>query len=465
MKKILIVIISVLAFGCNRKQMAVLPQLSLPVDSSLQLPPARVFFPEQSLQALIDTAMQHNPDYLAYQQQIRVAKAQLYAAKRGLLPQLEVYLGAGNRRFGEYTMDGVGNFDTNFSPNIRPNQRMTNPLPDYQLSARTSWELDIWGRLNAMRKAAAARYLATEAGMRWKQTQLVSEVAMQYYTLRALFEIQNIVRENAILQEAGLQLVNIKLEAGRSNALAVQQFEAQMARTKALYHQIELEKINSQAILKLQLGLTQINKIDTLPLGQLDFSSRTYTAVPAAVMQQRPDIQAAQRQLEAAGADLKAMQAAFFPQLVLSSELGFQSFSAGKFLDPASLAWNLVGGITAPVFRQGQLKAGKKQAEAQRLAAFQQYRKTVLQAYTEVFQCLQLANDLDKQYAEKQKQVESLQLAVKYATELFAAGFASYLEVVIAQNDVLEAEMERVRVQLERYQNQVSLYRALGGGW
>jgi NodT family efflux transporter outer membrane factor (OMF) lipoprotein len=465
MKKLLFISIAVLVWGCNRQQTAVLPTLSLPVDSSLQLPPARVFFPEKSLQALIDTAMRHNPDYLAYQQQLSIAKAQLYAAKRGLLPQLDVYVGAGNRRFGEYTMDGVGNFDTNFSPNIRRDQRMTNPLPDYQLSARASWELDIWGRLNAMRKAAAARYLATEAGIRWQQTQLVSEVAMQYYKLRALFEIQHIVSENARLQEAGLQLVNIKLEAGRSNALAVQQFEAQLARTKALYHQIEMDKINSQALLKLQLGLTELNKLDTLPLSQLDFSSRTYTAVPAAVMQQRPDIQAAQYALEAAGADLKAMQAAFFPQLVLTPEFGLQSFNAGKFLDPASLAWQLVGGITAPVFRQGQLKAGKKQAEAQRLQAFQLYRKTVLQAYTEVFQCLQLANELDKQYNEKQKQVESLQLAVKYATELFAAGFASYLEVVVAQNDVLEAEMERVRVQLERYSNQVALYRATGGGW
>jgi NodT family efflux transporter outer membrane factor (OMF) lipoprotein len=438
----------------------------LPVDSTQSaLPKTEEWFATPVLRQLIDTALRNNPDYLGNLAALQLARADLYARKKGLLPGVEVFAGAGLRRFGEYTMDGVGNFDTNFSPNIRPDQKMSNPLPDLQLAARVSWELDLWGKLRQMRRAAAKRYLATEAGLHWQRTLLVSEVAATYYELRALHEIQRIVKRNADLQAGGLELTKIKLEAGRLNALAVQQFEAQLARTQAMYHALQGDKLRTLNQLNLQLGQVQGAPYDTAALLSDDFAPLRLAGVPAQALEQRPDVRAATLALQAAGADVEAARRAFYPQLVLGPELGFQSFNPEKWLNPASLAWNLVGGLTAPAFQQGRLKAQLASEQARQKQAFQSYRQTALRAYTEIFNGLQQDQQLQLQYEAKQRQVNSLREGIQSATELYAAGYATYVEVVLAQNNALDAEIELVQVQLARYLNRIALYRALGGGW
>ena len=118
---------------------------------SIQLPDAASFFNDKRLQSLLDQAVRHNPDYLALEAGVQSQRAELLARKNALLPNIDLFLGAGTRRFSEYSIDGVGNFDTNFSPNIRPDQRMPNPLPDYAIRMQACWELDLWGRLNNMR--------------------------------------------------------------------------------------------------------------------------------------------------------------------------------------------------------------------------------------------------------------------------------------------------------------------------
>ncbi|MDP2187257.1 MAG: TolC family protein [Sphingobacteriaceae bacterium] len=468
MKKLLIgvVLTAALLAGCNRSAPKTLATQGIPLDSAqVELPKVQTWFVTPALQQLIDSALQRQPDYLSNLATLQQARAELMARKYGLLPALDVFGGRGLRRFGEYTMDGVGNFDTNFSPNIRPDQRMPNPLPDYQLSARLSWELDVWGRLSSLKRAAAKRYLATEAGLHWQKTLLVAEIATTYYELRTLNEIQTIVKQNETLQLGGLNLVKIKLEAGRVTALAVQQFEAQLAETQALFHALEGDKLRAANRLNLQMGQVQGPFSDSLLGTDLTFETLPFSTVPAKALLARPDVKAAALQLEAAGADVKAAEAAFFPQLVLGPEIGFQSFNPAQWLSPASLAWNLVGGITAPVFARGNLRADLKRAQVQQTQAFQAYRKAALTAYTELLDALQQDRQLALQLEAKQRQVSSLKEGVKSATELFAAGYATYLEVVLAQNNVLAAEIQLAQVRLQRKLNQVQLYRALGGGW
>ncbi len=455
-----------LLVGCNRSAPKLLESQALPLDTSqVAMPSVQSWFLTPALQQLIDSAVRQQPDYLSSIAGLQQARAELLARKYGLLPSLDVFAGRGLRRFSEYTMDGVGNFDTNFSPNIRPDQRMPNPLPDLQLNARLSWELDVWGRLSSLKRAAAQRYLATEAGLHWQKTLLVSEIATTYYELRTLNEIQTIVKQNENLQLGGLQLVKIKLEAGRVTALAVQQFEAQLAETQAMYHALEGDKLRAANRLNLQMGQIRGGLADSLVSVDSNFEVISFAAVPAQALLARPDVKAAALQLEAAGADLKAAEAAFFPQIVLGPEIGFQSFNPAQWLSPASLAWNLVGGITAPVFSRGSLRADLKRAKVQQTQAFQAYRKVALTAYTEILDAMQQDRQLALQMEAKLRQVNSLREGVKSATELFAAGYATYLEVVLAQNNVLAAEIQLAQVRLQRKLNQVQLYRALGGGW
>lgn len=468
MKKILLGLIlsGSLLVGCNRSAPKLLEGQVLPLDTAqVAMPKVQSWFLTPVLQQLIDSAVRQQPDYLSSVASLQQARADLLARKYGLLPSLDVFAGRGLRRFSEYTMDGVGNFDTNFSPNIRPDQRMPNPLSDLQVNARLSWELDVWGRLSSLKRAAAKRYLASEAGLHWQKTVLVSEIATTYYELRALNEIQNIVKQNENLQSGGLTLVKIKLEAGRVTALAVQQFEAQLAETQAMYHALEGDRLRAFNRLNLQMGYISGKLTDSLMATDSNFEAISFAGVPAKALLERPDVKAAALLLEATGADVKAAQAAFFPQIILGPEIGFQSFNPAQWLSPATLAWNLVGGITAPVFARGNLRADLKRAQVQQMQAFQAYRKVALTAYIEILDALQQDRQMALQLEAKQRQVSSLKEAVKSSTELFAAGYATYLEVVLAQNNVLVAEIELAQVRLQRRLNQVNLYRALGGGW
>ncbi|MBA4303939.1 MAG: RND transporter [Sphingobacteriaceae bacterium] len=451
--------------ACKTKQVAVPKMPEFAKVDSVRIPDASTFFNDQRLQQLLDQAVKHNPDYLALQAGVQSQRAELLARKNALLPNIDLFAGAGNRRFSEYSVDGVGNFDTNFSPNIRPDQRMPNPLPDYALRVQASWELDLWGRLNNMRKAAAYRYLGSESGLRWMRATLSAEVAQAYYAVLAMNEMQRIVSDNIGVQQTAVELVKLQQAAGRATALAVQQTEAQLFRTQALAAQVAADRLRASNQLQLLVGkYPQLDNDSTGLMGVIPPSMQK-TGIPTAWLLQRPDLQQASLELSASGADVRSAQAAFFPRLVLTPDFGLHGFNASAFFDPASLAWQLAGGLTAPVFNQRMLKAGLMQAEARQKQALQQFTKTSLSAYNEVYEALLMADLLERNFQEKQREVNSLRQGVRTAGELFAAGYASYLEVIIAQNDVLAAEMELVRVQQARFQNTILLYKAVGGSW
>ncbi|MFN3529620.1 MAG: TolC family protein [Bacteroidia bacterium] len=457
---------STFLISCQSKQNLPISMLPMQEVATWEaLPKPEVFFSDSNLQVLLQAAMRQNPDYLQMQAMVGISRATRDAATGALLPRFEIFAGAARRRFSEYSMDGVGNFDTNFSPNIRPDQRMPNPLPDYVVQARVSWELDIWGKLSAMRKAAAQRYLASEAGLAWQRTVLAADVANTYYELLAFDAMQRIIERNVEVQLDAVNLVKLQQQAGRATALAVQQTEAQWLRTKALGAQIQIQRMRTANALFLLTGsFAEVLHTTT----ELEVSSSNIDipeAIPVKWLEKRPDLKQAELELKAAGADVYAARAAFFPSVRLAPEIGQHSFNPATFFDPASLAWQAAAGLTAPVFQQRELKARLRQQEAMQVMAQQAYRKASLQAYNEVYEALFVAGRLQEALDAKAAEVASLQAGVKSSLELYTAGYATYLEVIIAQNDVLAAEMELVQVKLALLQNMVLLYRAVGGSW
>ena len=203
-------------------------------SASFARQPWRELFADPNLVSLIDTALQANPDLRITLQRIEIARADLRVRRGALLPQVEGVASAGVERFGDYTLDGVGNYDTNLSPNVEGKRRIPNPTPDFFLGLRSSWEIDLWGKLRQRRQAAYLRLLATERGRHLVQTQLVAEVARQYFTLLSHDNELLVLRKNQQLQERALDIVGTLKRAGRANELAVQQFRAQLLRTRAL---------------------------------------------------------------------------------------------------------------------------------------------------------------------------------------------------------------------------------------
>jgi outer membrane protein TolC len=192
------------------------------------------FFADPYLVSLVDTAVRHNYDALIALQRIEAARATFEAGRAALLPSVDVVASAGVDKYGKYTLNGVGNYDTNLSEHVDGDRRIPNPTPDYFLGLRSAWEIDLWGKLRSRKKAAYARYLASRQGRHLVATALVAEVATRYYQLLALDEELEIIRKTLPLQEISLETIRIQKLGGRATQLAVQQFEAQLLRTRSL---------------------------------------------------------------------------------------------------------------------------------------------------------------------------------------------------------------------------------------
>jgi HAE1 family hydrophobic/amphiphilic exporter-1 len=423
------------------------------------------FFTDPLLQQLLDTALLHNTDMLLATQRMETARAQLMAASRAWLPEVNAVISAGVDRYGDYTLNGVGNFDTNLSPNIDDKRRIPGPTPEYFAGLRSSWEIDLWGKLRSRKKAAYLRFLSTEQGRKLVTTQLISQVAAMYYQLIVLDYEQEVIRRNIGLQESALATVQIQQEAGRATLLAVQQFSAQLLNTRSLALGLKQQSLELENQLNALLGrFPRPVKRDTSLL-TASLPPFAKTGVPAAMLARRPDIQQAALELEAAKADVQAARAAFLPSLTITPYLGFNSFNAGLlFNTPASVAYGILGGVSAPLLNKKQLQSQYNISNAAGMSAFYQYRQSVINGYQEVISALGQLRNGQEAYTLKMAEVQMLKDGVSTANDLYATGYANYLEVITAQKSVLEAELALAGSRKDLFLGTITLYRALGGG-
>lgn len=425
----------------------------------------KTFFKDAYLTALIDTALQNNLDLKIAAQRIEMVRSNILAAQGALLPSVSAEVTGGGRKFGDYTMDGVGNYDTNFSENIDADRRLPAPfLPDYFVGLRSAWEIDIWGKLKTQKKAAYNRLLATEKARHAIITGLIAEIASAYYELIALDTEMAIIQKNIALQRSAVETIKIQKEGGRANELGVQQFSAQLFNTQSLEVEKQQEIIEAENKLNLLLGrfpqpITRSARLEqTLP-------QTAATGIPANMLRRRPDIQQAQFDLLANYSEQQAAQLAFLPSLNITAFLGFNSFKSNLLFNPGSIAYNAIGGLAGPLINRKALKAGQKRAEAASLEALFTYNKAVLTGFQEVSTSLKKLENNRKINEFKTQEVDVLQQAVVTSKDLFLTGYASYLEVITAQRTVLEAELSLTDVQKNQYLALIELYRSLGGGW
>ena len=212
------------------------------------------FFADPYLKNLIAAGLKNNLDLQIALQRIEIARAAVKARKGALLPTLDLAARAGVEKFGDYTMNGVGNYDTNLSENIQGDRRIPTPTPDYFLGLSSSWEIDLWGKLRNQKKAAYLRFLASENGRQLIKTALIAQVAEAYYELLTLDNELAIIRQNVQLQEKAVELIEVQQMAGRVTQLAVQQFTAQLLNTRSLEGQVQQRIVATENRLNTLLG-------------------------------------------------------------------------------------------------------------------------------------------------------------------------------------------------------------------
>ncbi|WP_338875398.1 TolC family protein [Spirosoma sp. SC4-14] len=422
-------------------------------------------FADPYLVALIDTALARNLDLKMAVQRVEMARASFQASQGALVPTVNAVGSAGFDRYGYYTMNGVGNYDTNLSDNIKGQSLIPNPTPDFFLGLRSSWELDIWGKLRNRRRASYTRLLASQEGRNLVITALTAEVARLYYTLLALDGELSIIRENIALQQQAVELVNVQKAAGRVTELAVQQFTAQLLNTRGLEGKTRQQIVQAENQLNALLGRYPQPIARGQSIEELQLPATVAAGIPTQLIRRRPDVRQAERELEAANVDVAVAQAEFLPSLTLTPYVGLNTFRLATLFDPVSIAVGALGGLTVPIFNRRVLKGNYAVTVARSREAYYGYQKTILTGVSEVTSSLKGLENYRGVADVQAQEVAMLRRATATSKDLFANGYATYLEVITAQRNVLDAELAQIETKRLQFLSLVELYRALGGGW
>ncbi len=422
----------------------------------------RQFFKDPYLNALIDTALSHNQELNITLQEIEIQRNEIRAKKGEYLPSVGIGGAAGVNKPGRYTPQGA--LEKNIE--IIPGEENPEPLQDYQLGAYATWEIDVWGKLHNAKRSAVNRYLSSIEGKNFMITHLVSEIANSYYELLALDNELAITRKNIEIQSNALKIVKQQKEAARVTELAVRRFEAQVLNTKGLQFSIEQNIVEVENRINFLLGrYPQHIERNSDAFIQL-VPQQLYAGVPAQLLQNRPDIKEAEYELAAAKLDVKVAKAKFYPSLSISAGVGLQGINPAYFIKtPEALLYSIVGELSAPLINRSGIKAGYLSASARQLQAVYNYEQTILNAYVEVLNQVNMMSNLEKSYDLKLQEVDALNEAVKIANGLFTSARADYMEVLLTQRDALESKFELIETKERQMNAFVNMYKALGGGW
>lgn len=420
------------------------------------------YFRDPRLVELLTLAVERNYDLRIALQRIEVARAGVRQATGAWVPQVGLAAGVGVRKFGLYTMDGAGNAATE----IRPGQTVPVHLPNFYLGLQASWEVNLAGRLHHLQESAKARYLATVEGANLVITNLVSDVAVAYYELAAVDRSLEVVEQTLVRQEEALQAMHVQKAAGHTNELAVQQFAGQLADTRALQAKLKQQARTIENQLNLLVG--RLPQTIGRPADALtrDVEDPAPLGVPSDLLRSRPDIRAAEHRMQAAGWDVKAARAAFYPSIRITSGVGYEAFDP-RFLfpTPASIAYSVAGGLVAPLVNRSAINAQFETASALQVQAMYEYQSTILTGFIDVASSLATVEQMDEIVEHRTEQLNALGETVATADLLFEAGQASYLEVLTAQQNALAAELKLIEAQKVQRLSRLLLYKALGGGW
>lgn len=424
-----------------------------------------VFYRDTLLKNCIDSALIANYDLRIAYQRIQQSRAGLVYTRGIRLPDFGINLGTGVRKFGDYTIDGVGNYDTQFSPNLNENQRLPNPVPDFYAGVYSSWEIDAWGKLKNKKRAALSKYLATEEAQNLITANVVSEIAQLYYSLMLFDKEIEIIRESIKLQENALLICEAQKASGKNNELAVEIMQSEILTLKTMLLEIEQQIITTENQLNVLLGRYPQNILRSNWKPETEMTDTLAVNIPSEVLLNRPDIREAFHQLDASKAELVVAKTAFYPTVQINANMGYQAFRAALTFRPESIAFNFFGNLVAPVLNRRTLKANLLESNATKAASYLQLEKTIVSAFTEVYQLLQVSKRLDQMERFKTEQVSILEKSVETSFALFSSGRATYLEVINAQQSYLQSQIELLEIANLKNKNQILLYKSIGGGW
>lgn len=297
-------------------------------------------------------------------------------------------------------------------------------------------------------------------------TELVAEIASSYYELMALDNQLAVLRRNIEIQQNALEIVKLEKDAARVTQLAVQRFEAEVLKNQSRQYDLEQRRIETENRINFLVGRYPQAVARNPQSFQSPPPNVVQAGIPSQLLENRPDVRAAELELEAAKLDVKSAKAAFYPSLSIDAGVGYEAFNIKHLVaTPESLLYNLAGNLVAPLLNRKAIKAQYYSANARQLQAVFNYERTLLQAFTEVVNKLAMISNLQKSYELRSQQVNVLQQSIEVSNVLFQSARADYVEVLLTRRDSLDAEMELIETKNRQMKAMVNVYQAVGGGW
>jgi multidrug efflux system outer membrane protein len=435
-------------------------QGSVAVDSAAAIN-WRHFFSDPDLIALIETALANNQEFNIAIQDIEIATQEVRERQSEYLPKVGLGAGASYNRPSEYTPEGV------LDKVIQRSYFAGNPDFNLNLGPSLTWEVDIWKRLRNAKEAARLRMVAEYEVRNFLISRLVTEIATNYYELMALDTSLKILDANISIQEAAFLKMQALKRYAKANQLAVNRFEAQLNKTKSQRSETSQSIVEKENRLKFLSGIyderpivRHSDQFMTLPVHELQ------TGVPTQLLENRADIRQAEAAIRAAKLDLKSVKKQLYPSLTIAAGTGFSGFDPQLwFKAPQSLLYNAMGNFTMPLINRRAILARIQIADAMQTQAVLTYEQTLLKAYTDVLNEESNIRKMQQAFDTKKREVVLLEESIGTANMLFKYAKATYVEVLLTQEEKLNAEKELVQVKMNLVGSRVDLYRALGGGW
>jgi multidrug efflux system outer membrane protein len=409
------------------------------------------FFTDPILQKHIANGLENNLNVRIAVQNILISEAYVKQSKAAFLPTLSVgptytlQTQSLNSSFGQII--GSRKFNNNF-----------------QFGANMNWDIDVWGKLSAQERSQLASYLGTIEAHKSIKSELVANIASNYYQLLTLDEQKRIIQETIDLRNKNLETTKALKTAGNLTEVAVQQSEALVFNAKAMLidldTQIEILE-NSTSIL---LGLPP-QKIVRANSKTPEFPKDISVGYSSQLLANRADVAQAEFQLMSAFELIHAAKTSFYPSFSLSAIGGLQSGYFDKFFSVNSLFASFVGNLVQPILNKRQIRTQYEVSLANKQIAYLNFRKTFLNAGQEVSNALRRYNSQDDFIALKLQEEEAYRKSVNFSQELVNNGFANYLEVINASVNLLNAELNISNAQYNKMKANIDLYQALGGGW
>lgn len=413
-------------------------------------------FTDPALKGLIADALIHNNDLQIALKNIEAAGLQLKQAKLGNVPSVSLGAAATLNRPSDNSLNGLS-----LSQYIGQQH-----VEDYSIAASLSWEADIWGKIRSRKAEALAAYLESAEAKKALQTRIVSDVSKGYYNLLMLDAQLGIARKNVLLNDSTLNITRLQYSSGQVTSLAVQQAQAQKLSAENLVPSFEQQIAVQENALSILCGRYPAEVSRDTELEKISVDDYPATGLPSALLRGRPDVRQAELALSRANASVGYAKAGMYPSLTITAQGGLNSFRASNWFNiPASLFGAVAGGLTQPLFAQKRLKTAYQVAQVRRDQSVIQFRQSVLVAVGEVSDAMVKLDKYKQQQDLAFERTSTLEQATKNSQLLFKNGLATYLEVITAQGNVLQSELEVASIKKSRLDAAVDLYRSLGGGW